>query len=166
MSAPRLLDATVADYPAILALNAAAVPNMNEISEETLRRLHQDSCYLRVAKTEDCVVAFLLALPEGTAYGSPNYRWFSERYPAFVYIDRVVVDPAAHRRGVGRLLYQDLEAVARSRAPLLACEVNLRPANPGSVLFHESLGFEGVGEQETEGGAKRVLLMVKPLSRD
>ena len=31
------------------------------------------------------------ALREGTPYESPNYRWFSERYPEFVYIDRIVI---------------------------------------------------------------------------
>lgn len=156
-------DATPTDYPAILTLNAAAVPNMNEISAETLRRLHGDACYLRVVEVDGAVAAFLLALPEGKDYESPNYRWFATRYPAFVYIDRVVVDPSARRLGIGRLLYRDLESVARERAPILTCEVNLRPPNPGSILFHESMGFERVGEQDTEEGAKRVALMVKRL---
>src|SRR5262245_23722099 len=98
-----------------------------------------------------------------TRFDSLNYRWFLARYPTFVYIDRVVVGPDFQRRGIGRLLYDDLESVARRRAPLLSCEVNLRPLNPGSMAFHEAFGFEEVGQQDTEGGEKRVRLMVKSL---
>ena len=48
--------------------------------------------------------AFLLALDQTVAYDSPNYLWFRQRYPRFVYVDRVVVAPAARGRGYARLL--------------------------------------------------------------
>ena len=35
---------------------------------------------------------------------------------------------------------------------------------PISTKFHESFGFYEVGQQETEGGAKRVSLMVKDMT--
>jgi predicted GNAT superfamily acetyltransferase len=47
---------------------------------------------------------------------------------------------------------------------MLACEVNERPPNPVSMRFHETLGFSSVGRQTTEGGAKTVVMMTKPLS--
>ena len=159
----RLIDAVKSDYPAILRLNADAVPHVNLISEATLCDLHAASCYFRQVVVGDVVAGFLLALPEGARYDSLNYRWFSARYPTFVYIDRVVVGQDFQRQGIGRLLYGDLEAMARRRAPLLSCEVNLRPSNPGSMAFHEAFGFEEVGQQDTEGGEKRVRLMVKSL---
>ena len=46
---------------------------------------------------------------------------------------------------------------------MLTCEVNLKPPNPGSIVFHQQLGFAEVDQQETEQGAKRVSLMVKTL---
>jgi predicted GNAT superfamily acetyltransferase len=78
-----------------------------------------------------------------------------------LYIDRIVVASRSRRCGLGILLYEDIERFAHERAPLLSCEVNLVPANPGSVAFHERFGFSQVATQETDGGAKTVSLMVK-----
>ena len=45
-------------------------------------------------------------------------------------------------------------------APIMTCEVNMRPPNKVSIFFHEKYGFEKVGTQKTEGGNKEVSLMV------
>ena len=47
--------------------------------------------------------------------------------------------------------------------PVLCAEVNLAPRNDRSLAFHKRFGFSPVGEQETEGGLKRVLLLEYPL---
>jgi len=47
------------------------------------------------------------------AYDSPNYLWFRQRYPRFVYVDRVVVARAMRGRGYARLLYAGLFNQAR-----------------------------------------------------
>ena len=41
--------------------------------------------------------------------------------------------------------------------------MNVRPRNDGSLRFHQRYGFTAVGEQDTEGGAKRVTLLEKRL---
>ncbi len=64
---------------------------------------------------------------------------------------------------IGQRLYRDLEDFARPVAPTMTCEVNLRPPNPDSLRFHRQFGFVEVGRQETEGGAKEVVLMEKEL---
>lgn len=51
---------------------------MNLISEESLRTMHEESCYLRKTLDGDDVAGFLLALSEGARYDSLNYRWFAE----------------------------------------------------------------------------------------
>ena len=94
---------------------------------------------------------------------SENYRYFQRKYPRFLYVDRIAVTAEHHRRGVGRALYQHLLNTSSADYPILTCEVNLRPPNPGSLVFHERIGFRAVGEQETEGGAGRVCLMAMPL---
>ena len=66
---------------------------------------------------------------------------------------------------MGAALYADLARHLPGDCPVLTCEVNLRPPNLESLAFHRKLGFEPVGEQETGGGAKRVCLLVKSLSR-
>ncbi len=110
------------------------------------------------------VAGFLLALPETADYDSMNFGWFKRSYPAFVYIDRIVVSGHHRRAGIGAALYADLSRHVPAGCPLLTCEVNLRPPNPSSLAFHGRMGFAPVGEQDTEGGSKRVCLMAKPLA--
>ena len=43
--------------------------------------------------------------------------------------------------------------------PHLLCEVNVRPRNEASLLFHHSIGFREVGQQDTDGGKKTVSLL-------
>jgi hypothetical protein len=155
-----------ADYPAILTLNDDAVPHVNSIPEHALTHLHGQSVYLGVARSvnaPDQLAGFLLALPESAEYDSENFGYFKCRYARFVYIDRIVVGANFRRAGVGAALYADLIRHLPQDCPSLTCEVNLRPANPGSLAFHRGLGFEPVGEQETGGGAKRVCLLAKSL---
>jgi predicted GNAT superfamily acetyltransferase len=46
---------------------------------------------------------------------------------------------------------------------VLFCEVNVRPRNDASLAFHEAIGFREVGQQDTDGGAKRVSLLALDL---
>lgn len=56
----------------------------------------------------------------------------------------VYVDPAVHRRGVGRALLTAL--IERARASGLAVMVGgVDASNQGSIALHESLGFENQG---------------------
>lgn len=159
-----LRDAAARDLAAVHALNEAAVPHVNSLRAEALSWFLDHAFYFRVAEVDGPAQGFLIALSPEAEYASPNFAWFVRRRTDFVYIDRVVVDPAARRRGVARRLYEDLARSATGRAGRLACEVNLRPRNEGSLRFHAELGFVEVGRQETEGGAKEVSLMVKPLA--
>ena len=156
--------ATAAEHPEILALNECGLPHVNRISADDLVEFAAQSFYFRVARVGEKAVGFLLAFSQEASYHSPNFLWFRDRYPRFVYIDRVVVAPSSRREGIGSLLYADLERVASAHAPDLTCEVNLHPANPGSFAFHERSGFREVGRQHTDGGAKHVCLMSKDLS--
>ncbi|MBO9556588.1 GNAT family N-acetyltransferase [Cellulomonas sp.] len=158
----RAVDAT--DVPALAALNDAAVPAVNALGAEGLAA-HVPECDLALlADGDDGPLGFLLALAPGSAYASENYLWFSEHVPGSLYVDRVVVSPDAHGQGVGRLLYEAVDARARELGlGQVTCEVNLDPPNPGSLAFHARLGFEQVGEQVTKGGTVRVALLARPV---
>jgi Predicted acetyltransferase, GNAT superfamily len=41
----------------------------------------------------------------------------------------------------------------------ITCEVNIRPKNVDSMIFHKKYGFYEVGTQTTENGKKEVSLM-------
>ena len=159
----RLLTAT--DLDRVLTINESGVPGVGAIDAAGLAHLVDESSMTLVATVDDpideIVAGFCVVLPPGADYGSVNYRWFSERYDDFVYLDRVAIAPGFQGRGLGRALYDEVER--RADAAWFTLEVNLRPRNDGSLAFHERLGFVEVGQQETDYGTF-VSLMAKPLS--
>lgn len=160
----NIRDATVDDRNGLHRLNQDSLPHVNSISLEELEHLLSEAAYARIAELSGTIGGFLLALDPEAAYGSPNFLWFREHYDSFAYIDRIIVSSNARRKGIASLLYDDLINFAADRGiPWIACEYNLRPPNDISKEFHESYGFREVGQQETEGGKKRVSLQVRPV---
>jgi hypothetical protein len=150
------------DYDSVLALNEESVPHVNLIGVGELQWFVNNAACVRVAKDADQLAGFLIGLRPGTDYASPNYRWFCENYDDFAYVDRVIVAGWARRRGVAESLYETFGS-SQSGAPVMTCEVNIRPSNEGSMLFHQRMGFRQVSSQETDGGKKEVALMEKVL---
>ena len=157
--------AELSDYEVIRAINEDAAPAVSSISMAELRELAKQCCQFSVAMADEKVAGFLMALQPGQEYRSENYRWFSSHYETFVYVDRIAVSPAYKGCGIGRALYAAVETFAIEVAPILTCEVNVVPPNPESMAFHTRLGFREVGQQDTEGGTKRVSLLVKRLAK-
>lgn len=150
-----------ADGAAVLALNNDHAAELSWLDATRLSVLLGEAFYARRIGTLE---AFLIAFDQDARYDSPNFLWFRERYPRFVYVDRVVVAPAARGRGHARRLYQDLFAAARMTGhALVVCEVNSDPPNPGSVAFHHALGFAEVGAAAIHGGAKSVRYYAREL---
>ena len=162
----KLTNVNAEEYAVILGLNEAAVPHVNSISTATLAHLHAQSSYCKVARIADEIVGFLVVLPETADYDSPNFRYFKGRYGSFAYVDRIFVAEHCRGRGVAAGLYRDLFDEMRGVASRVTCEVNLNPPNPGSIAFHQHMGFRQVDEQDTEGGRKRVSLMVLDLDAE
>lgn len=152
------------DLDTIIALNDAALPAVSEMPRAEWERMAAVIPYFRVAEVDGKIAGFLMALTPDVTYSSLNFLWFKAHYMDFVYIDRVVVAEAFRGNGVGRALYDDVTAFTFGKAPLLTCEVNSRPPNPESMAFHEAMGFNPVGEQDTDGGKKTVVLLARDLA--
>ncbi len=154
-----------ADHAWFLDLNQACLPAVSALTPVTTAKLIGEAGYARLLLKDGQPLGALLAFWPGADYDSPNFLWFKARYETFLYIDRVMVAEEARGQGIGVALYNDLFAFAKAQAEdgtgWVTCEVNSRPPNPGSLRFHETLGFAPVGEQETEGGAKAVIMMEK-----
>lgn len=141
-------------------LNQREVPHVSSETLDAFARLCRISACALAAVEAERPIGFLLGMTPTAAYDSPNFLWFRERYADFLYVDRLAVDAAYRRRGLGSGLYAQAEASARALGcKLLCCEVNLRPPNPDSLAFHRRLGFEERGEQEAKG--KRVAMLAK-----
>jgi len=99
----NLRDAQRVDLSAILALNEASVRFLSPLTSARLEALHRSAAYHKVVDIEGEIAAFLLAFREGAPYDSPNYLWFVERYPHFLYVDRIVVAAAHRGSGLGAM---------------------------------------------------------------
>jgi len=151
------------DLGAVLALNNAAAPAVNELTSSDLEWFAEISHLFLVSESgigeERQITGFLIGLlGPGVDYESINYKWFTSRYESFLYVDRVVVGESSWSQGNGRRFYEAL-AASGSDQPVMCAEVNIKPRNDRSLIFHEKFGFIPVGEQDTEGGSKRVQLM-------
>ncbi len=135
---------------ALLVLNNAHAAELSLLDDARMAELN-DRAFLacRIGEAE----ALLLAFDQGADYDSPNFLWFRERHARFVYVDRIVVAPAARGRGHARRLYEHLFDRARAAGHgQIVCEVNADPPNPASDAFHAALGFRQVGSATLPGG--------------
>ena len=150
-----------ADEAAVLALNNAHAEELSWLEPERLHELIERAVFARRAGSID---AFILAFDQGADYDSPNFLWFRERYPRFVYVDRIAVAPHARGRGLARQIYEELFAFALNAGhELVTCEVNADPPNPASDAFHASLGFREAGDALIHGGKKSVRYFTRKL---
>ena len=134
----------------ILALSARHETETSPLDADKLRAMMAASWATHVFDDRG---GYLIVFDETGAYDSVNFRWFCARYPTFLYVDRIVVAETARGEGRARRFYEDLTERARGAGfPLIACEVNLAPPNPGSDAFHAKLGFHEVGRAELDAG--------------
>ena len=158
----QIRDACREDLEHLLELNQSNLPHVGSITKNDIKHLRNQAIYFRVAEFNGQTAGFLIAFEPEAEYGSLNFLWFKKHYNAFVYIDRIVIAPAARRQGIAFSLYQDLEQfAAQSGIPIMACEYNLQPKNEISRQFHQKYGFKEVGTQKTENGKKTVSLQIK-----
>jgi len=147
----------VEDFPRILDINATEEDKTSRIDLARITQLDSWSDYHRVVMVEDEVVGFLLVMSETSNYDGDNFRWFVERCRRFLYVDRIVIDRAFTRRGVGSALYGDLIQFAAVQGwSKLCCEINVSPPNPVSHAFHARFGFKEVGRSAEAGTSKVV----------
>ena len=138
----------------VLEINNSNVPAVSELTQNEFE-FDLEHCLYALMITDDSgddLRAFCVTFAPGAPYQSSNYRWFSERYDNFVYLDRIAVASKYQNMGYGVELYGAVEylMIKEGVASLLTCEVNLQPANPGSLRFHHRLGFIEVGQHESK----------------
>jgi len=151
------------ELDSVLALNNAAGPGILPMDAARIRFFFDHAQYFRVGEVDGHLAGFLIALTHEAPYDSPNFLWFSSRYPEFMYIDRIVIASARRGAGLGRAFYADVTSFSEVRVPRLCCEVFLEPRNDVAVLFHGTYGFHEAGQQVMPGVERRVSLLVKDL---
>ena len=165
MSAPLIRPIEPDDLDHILAINEANTPEVGSVDAERMRFIVGESPIALAVEVGNTIAGFCLVLGSDSTYDSVNYRWFTERYDDFMYLDRVAFAASHRGQGLGTLLYSEVD---RAMAELdnvghLALEVNVDPPNEGSLRFHARLGFVEVGQQDTPYGI-RVSMQMRPVS--
>lgn len=149
---PELLDNLV-------RINNAAVPAVDEHSTESLALLLAMAKFHITVTHRDELGALLVAFAPKAAYLSRNYRWFSERFENFVYIDRIVVDERLRGAGIGKQLYsRAAETASELGSDFLLAEVNTIPLNQASLDFHAAVGFSIIAQVEHQPGYSVAML--------
>jgi len=156
-------DVSDSDLDAVLSLNQKEAHNLNSLDLEQMRWFAANASYFRVAMSGQRLAGYLVGFRPGTAYTSPNYLWFCDRYDDFAYIDRVAIADFARRQGLASRLYEDFVDSVHDSVDIMTCEVNIRPSNESSMEFHSRLGFEQVATLAFESGDKEVALLVRKL---
>jgi len=112
-----------------------------------------------VAVTDRDIAGYLIAFLGSASYGGEEFAWFKQRTQNFVYVDQVALARSYRGRGIGSVLYSELERWgSRQQCESLSCEVNLDPPNPASMAFHMSYGFIQIGRMHTSDGRHVALL--------
>lgn len=131
-------------FDQVLDLNLANVELLAPMDRDRLELLLGWADRALVISHHEAFVGFVITVRAGTTYDSVNYRWFSDHYDDFYYLDRVVLAPELRRLGLGSQVYDVLEARAREVAPRMCLEVNADPPNVPSLRFHAGRGFDEV----------------------
>ena len=146
------------DFSKVLEINNSNVPAVGELTLEKLHYLVEHSLHSVVVEYPT-VCGFCITFAPNAPYDSVNYQWFQNSYSDFVSLDRIAFDVQAQGKGFGKLLYSYIEQSMSTGVPRpLCCEVNTEPPNPGSLRFHQSIGFEEVGKLSTQPNKSVCLL--------
>ncbi len=152
------------DLEKVLQLNEALVHFLSPLTKEKLENLIKQCDFSYVVEMDGLVEAFILVLSENKDYDSVNYQWFLDKYDRFLYIDRVVVSKNCQSQGLGQLMYKEIIKKAKEeKYPFLLAEIDVEPANPKSLNFHEKFGFKEVGRESIHNGKKVVSLQALKL---
>ena len=160
----ELLNAREEHYEKILEYNEILVDVLSPMDMDKMLEMKEETSMFKVVVENDKVCAFLMAFENGTSYDSVNYKWFEKEYEKFLYIDRIVIPEEHQRKGIGKMLYDEVFSFAKEKGvDTVTCEIDIKPSNPKSLAFHKEMGFEEVGSQVIKGGEKEVSLQAKRL---
>jgi uncharacterized protein len=133
------------DLNGILALSALHEEETSPLDEVKLSAMLKEAFHHAIIG--DGSLGYLIAFDQDAAYDSVNFRWFQSRFDRFVYVDRIVVAASERGKGVAKRFYEELFAVARASGHhRIVAEINVDPPNPGSLAFHDRIGFVEVGQ--------------------
>ena len=130
----------------IYSINQDNVPEVGSLdSIEQQKKLLSVSSYHSILLEENELIGFSICFRESRPYWSENYKYFEDKLDRFLYIDRIAIRSEYRRQGHAKRMYEDIFNFASQDDLIVTAEVNTKPANQGSLRFHEYMGFKEVG---------------------
>ena len=130
----------------IYSINQDNVPEVGSLdSIEQQKKLLSVSSYHSILLKENELIGFSICFRESRPYWSENYKYFEDKLDRFLYIDRIAIRSEYRRQGHAKRMYEDIFNIASQDDLIVTAEVNTKPANQGSLRFHEYMGFKEVG---------------------
>ena len=143
-------DAAPGDLPAIAGIYGDAVEHGTATFEEVAPQ--SEEIARRMAKVAAQGLPWLVAEADGAVAGYAYASLFHERSAyRFTLENSVYVDPAHHRRGVGRALLAELLTRCEALGYRQMIAAIGDSANHASIGLHRSLGFEDAGVYRSVG---------------
>ena len=139
---------------------------VSDFAIEDYRTFQQQARHLLMARIDEQLAGFLLAFAsEDSVHRGTVDRWLAERFERpFLVVKQVCVDQRFTRKGVASRLYQSVFQTNPERH--LFAAIVLDPPNPGSVEFHERLGFAKLCEIDADDGLRRGVWSREPFASE
>ena len=146
-------------------INQENTPEVGDVSEiEDFKALVEWSEHIFVYKSEEIIKAFVLFMREGNSYHSENYKYVSKLFQRFLYVDMIAVQENFRRKGIAEKIYSKVISTGKDINLDILCEVNTRPSNEPSLVFHQKMGFEEVGTNDFEKNS--VVYLRRPYTKE
>ena len=130
----------------IYIINQDNVPKVGSLdSIDQQKKLLSVSSYHSILLEDDELIGFAICFRESRPYWSENYKYFENKLDRFLYVDRIAIRSEYRRQGHAKRMYEDIFNFADQDELTVTAEVNTKPANQGSIRFHEYMGFKEVG---------------------
>ena len=147
MKLENLKNCIESELKEIYVLNQSLIPMLGALKDiQHLKRLINMSKCSKGLKIRGKIAAFMICFREDSEYESKNYLYFNRKYKEFLYVDRIGVSKNLENNGLGSILYTDI--IENFGVDLKICaEINIRPMNEKSIIFHEKHDFKQVLEK-------------------
>ena len=149
----------------LMEINNAAVPDVGVLTATKAQWLADHVVLPGLALLDGRQAGVVVVLGDNCGYDSSYYRWFTERYRNFLYIDRIVVADWTRGRGVAQALYQAIDRLAAEQQMAVVADVYSEPPNTPSLNFHRKMGFEEIGYQYFPAINKTAAKFIKDVER-
>ena len=131
---------------AMWLINQANIPEVGDIPTiKEFNTLTTMSSHVIVVNEGEETAGFIILMREKENYHSLNYKFFTENYDEFLYVDRVAIEDGFRRQGLGKMIYDEVFKLSTENNIDVCCEVNTLPRNDASLAFHAEFGFQEVG---------------------